>query len=470
MRHVTKALGIILFAASACFGAFAQTPTSNAAASVNQRGMGNRFSPSVRTGNTTTVIGSESYTYAVPMFSLPGRHGLNLSLSLVYNNLIWTSSLGAGGVIYNFDSAYQPNGGTPSYGFRLDFGSLIWFTSSGSTSGLLIDATGGKHALIYSGSGNVYNTIDSTYISVQHTGGDQPSDVLTYKNGTQVFYHFAITNALGNITVTQPVKIEDSSGNFITINYAGGNQFTPPALSSVVDTVGRTLKFIYNNGLLSCVTDGTACGASGSRTFNFTWNTSYILNYNFSQIVFNSWSAANPLQGNNFPYTVLAGVTRPDGTQVKFNYGDWLIVNDIQEFSNNGTLRYETNYNFPLASAGQLSSPPAYTQQTATTFDKDGNSKQAIWSYQTVQSSPLPAEKIISCFAVTDPAGTIHITTFRAKATYLTLCLYRQPPPPDQAPPAHPHQLRSYARSIRNGLRIPMRLETLPVVIQERRP
>src|ERR1051326_3688287 len=85
---------------------------------------------------------------------------------------------------------------------------------------------------------------------------------------------------------------------------------------------------------------------------------------------------------NQYPYTVLSGVTRPDGTRVQFNYGDWLIVNDIQEFSSNNALRYETNYNFPLASAGPLNAPPTYTQQTVTTFDKDGNETQETFNYQ----------------------------------------------------------------------------------------
>ncbi len=118
------------------------------------------------------------------------------------------------------------------------------------------------------------------------------------------------------------------------------------------------------------------------------------------------------MQGNQFPYPVLSGVTRPDGTSVQFNYGDWLIVNDIQELSKNGALRYETSYNFPKASDGQLSDPPAYSQQTTTTFDKDGNAKLAVWSYQTTLAGSLPGEKLVSCFAVTDPVGTIHMTTF----------------------------------------------------------
>src|ERR1041385_9423072 len=100
---------------------------------------------------------------------------------------------------------------------------------------------------------------------------------------------------------------------------------------------------------------------------------------------------------------------------VRFNYGDWMIVNDIQELSNNGSLRYEAKYNFPAASAGSLSDPPTYTQQTVTTFDKDGNAKQAVWQYQTVLSNPTSSERIVTCFAVTDPVGTIQVKTLSAQ-------------------------------------------------------
>src|SRR5215475_10115835 len=37
-----------------------------------------------------TVEGSQSFTYAVPLFHLPGRNGLNVDLTLYYNSFIWT--------------------------------------------------------------------------------------------------------------------------------------------------------------------------------------------------------------------------------------------------------------------------------------------------------------------------------------------------------------------------------------------
>lgn len=385
----------------------------------NQRGLGSVISSGIRAGGTSNLIGSRSYTYSVPLFSLPGRHGLNSNLTLYYNSLLW-EGLGGNGVSFTTEAFSQ------SYGFSLGFGYIQWDDSLTST-GILVDATGAKHPLFSSQTvaATQFNTTDSSYISVQHHVGtsstDLDSDIVTYKNGMQVFYQEASGSAQtccpGSIApsdthlITRPVKIEDTSGNFISINYVDNSTTN---LSSVVDTAGRTINFIYTNGLLTCVTDALSCNAAGSRTFNFAWNTNYILNYQFTQVQTSVWAAVPPLQGPNFPYTVLSAVTRPDGTKVQFSYGDWLMVNDIQELSNTGTLRQETNYNFPLASAGALSDPPTYTQETVTTFDKDNSPKQAIWNFQTIVSNVPTGGALVSCFAVTDPVGTSKVTTISA--------------------------------------------------------
>jgi RHS repeat-associated protein len=391
-------------------------PVSATGAPQNQRGLGALSSPAIRAGGALNVMGSQSFTYAVPLFSLPGRHGLNLNLALVYNSLLWEG--------FGNSVMFSPDNSTVQdfFGFRLDLGNIIWSdpgTGPSTVTGVLIEPSGTKHALVYSGAGNVYNTSDSSYINVQHNVTSSTStaqDIVTYKNGRQVFYKFALVDALGSVITTQPTKIEDTTGNFISITYTGGWQFAAPSVSTITDTVGRTISFFYtvvdSSGdlQLNCVTDGTSCTAAGARTFTFSYNTNYILNYNFSNLI--SGVGAPPLQGSQFPYTVLSGITRPDGTHVQFNYGDWLIVNDIQELSSNNALRYETSYNFPLASAGPLSSPPTYTQQTVTTFDKDGNETPAIWNYQVATSTSSSGIPVVSCFAVIDPAGTSQTTNF----------------------------------------------------------
>ena len=78
-------------------------PTANVAtisargAITADRGAGKAFA-SARIAGALTKQGSQSFTYAVPLVSLPGR-GLNLNLALYYNSFIWTSS----GNTINFD-------------------------------------------------------------------------------------------------------------------------------------------------------------------------------------------------------------------------------------------------------------------------------------------------------------------------------------------------------------------------------
>jgi RHS repeat-associated protein len=400
-------------------------PVSATGAPQNQRGFGALSSPAIRGGGALNVMGSQSFTYSVPLFSLPGRHGLDLNLALVYNSLLWEGS--GNSVMFSPDNSSMES----FFGFRLDLGNLIWMDpgiGASGVAGVLIEPSGTKHALVYSGAGNVYNTSDSSYINVQHnvTGSSSTAqDIVTYKNGRQVFYKFALIDALGTTITTQPTRIEDTTGNFISIAYTGGWQFAAPSISTITDTAGRTINFFYTvidsagDLQLNCVTDGASCTAAGARAFTFSYNTNYILNYNFSNLI--SGVGVPPLQGSQFPYTVLSGITRPDGTHVQFNYGDWLVVNDIQELSSNNALRYESSYNFPLASAGPLNSPPTYTQQTVTTFDKDGNATPVVWNYQVAKSVSSSGIPVVSCFAVIDPAGTSHTTTFSGLPVQLTI-------------------------------------------------
>lgn len=115
----------------------------------------------MRAGGAANLIGSRSYTYSVPIFALPGRHGFNVNLSLVYNSLLWEGNA-TGSVTYNPDTGY--NFYTPSPGFRLDFGSIIWSTGQGTTSsGVFFEPSGAKHTLVdISGNGTLFHTVDST--------------------------------------------------------------------------------------------------------------------------------------------------------------------------------------------------------------------------------------------------------------------------------------------------------------------
>ena len=367
----------------------------------NQRGIRTAAVFARHAGKTTDIESSQSYTYTVPLFSLPGRDGLDLNLNLHYSSLVWPGNPGLGVLGFNLDLDW------PSPGFNLGFGHLLW--SSDLSSGTLIDPDGTAHHLVPIAGGNntLYQSTDATYIQVQHPAGG--NDTVTFKNGRRMFYQpTAQTNAQMS-TFSRPIQIEDTNGNFITINYA--NSFDA-SISSIVDTVGRTITFFYDlgngkigsqgTGWLVCITDGSACNAPGSRTFNFAWNHNFTLNYNFQSIAYGV-APAGP--GNS----TLTGITRPDGTYVQCNYGDWWLVNDIKEFSKTGNLRYEVSYNFPPVGATPLKNGPTYT--TKTIFD---GTNTGTWTYAVA----INPNNQVTSFVVADPLGTTTTTTFSANGDW----------------------------------------------------
>lgn len=68
--------------------------------------------------SSVILPGSESYNYVVPILSLPGRNGLDLSLTLYYSSRVWTIDK------VNNTATFNADRDVPSYGFRLGFGYL----------------------------------------------------------------------------------------------------------------------------------------------------------------------------------------------------------------------------------------------------------------------------------------------------------------------------------------------------------
>ena len=243
----------------------------------DQRGFGNVRSAVAQTGGAVTVQGSQSYTYTVPIFSVPGRAGSNLNLNLYYNSHVWIQ--GSAGMMMGIDRD------TPSPGFQLNFGFLEWNPAPGAPNGVLSTADGTKHTLSIlisdlvqdpnTGLSSCINQVcqyasdDSSYYFVSRPLGTKsglpctgptncpaPDVTVTEKNGTTSLYEsFAVvTNDGPDEFVMRPYKITDRNGNFITISYVDVNSIN---ISSITDTLGRVTNFVYNaDGTLQCVTDG----------------------------------------------------------------------------------------------------------------------------------------------------------------------------------------------------------------------
>ncbi len=314
------------------------------------------------------VLGSGSYNYDIPLLFLPGRNGLNVNLVAHYNSGIWSEDTRRRTITFNADRD------NPSYGFRIDYG----FIDAQSTTWILTEPDGTKHAI----DPDLLTTTDGSNIKF-----DSAQLTATYRNGNVVFYEY--TSSAANFL--RPIRIRDTNGNFITISYIAGKDFS---INTIIDTLGRQVAFGYDGaGKLTSI-------SSGSRTIAFSWNASpYFLTYSFSQLTVSD----SPASGT--AVNVITGITMPDGTSRQLLYGGWGIVNRIETRSKTNQLRSYISFLYPDPNAIALLNAPSYTQKTVSFDGTDSNI--AVWHYSVTQD----AAGNITSQKVTDPRRVITTTT-----------------------------------------------------------
>ncbi|HWX54355.1 MAG TPA: RHS repeat-associated core domain-containing protein [Verrucomicrobiae bacterium] len=357
--------------ASSYAGAVAARPMP-----LNARGNSNPIWPSSTAGIAKTVIGSQSYNFTIPILRMPGRAGMDLVLNLYYSSRIWNVDNVHHTTTFNIDRDY------PSYGFRLDFGYL----EKASSAFIITEGDGTKHNLANgSGTNNpMYYSTDGTHIQYNSSTG-----ILIYKNGLTVQY-LPFPSAA---SLLRPVWVKDSNGNYFSIAYVSGYD---QLISAISDSLGRVVTFNYNasNELTSI---SMLVHPSGTKTFvTFAWGTLYgngYAWYNFSGLTVHGTPALTT------PLNVLTGCTYANGTGYKFSYGDWGIINEIDNLSSTGAVRSYVSYNFPPASQGALTDSPAYTQQTVSPDGTGANT--STWTYAVTKSGT----GVVTSAAVTDPTG-----------------------------------------------------------------
>src|SRR5258708_6967553 len=212
--------------------------------------------------SSDTVIGSQSYNYAIPILRMPGRAGMDLVLNLYYNSRVWDVDTVNSTVTFNADRDF------PSYGFRLDFGyveisgnSVILTEGDGTKRGL---AQGTDPAKPY-----MYYAIDGS-----HSMYNKSTNILTYNDGQTVQYSVFPSNA----NLLRPVWIKDSNGNYFSIAYVSGHD---QLIYQISDSLGRVITFNYDSSnRLSSLTQFVH--PSGTRTYaTFSWGTPYTSGYHW---------------------------------------------------------------------------------------------------------------------------------------------------------------------------------------------
>jgi len=332
-----------------------------------------RRRPVNETGQPGVDLGSRNFNWSVPLLSLPGRAGLDVSLTLSYNSLVWTKD----GSFIKFNADL----GTPAPGFRLGLPTLqqrFLNSQTGIYAYMLVTPSGGRVELRQMGSSNIYESQDSSYtqLDASNTG----SMLLRTSDGTQLT--FVPVSINGEYRCTQ---IKDRNGNYISASYDTTNGH----LLTITDTLGRVITFVYgaDNNLQAI---RQSWGVNNHDWATFVYDQVYVAPAFGSGLLI---SGAN----NNY-VTVLRRVNLHDGSYFIFDYNTaFAQVNRINEYASDGTLRNYTFYNVS-SSAGQTDCP-RFTEQH--NWAENWNSGSEAVTYYSVATDGSWSQQ-------TAPDGTIY--------------------------------------------------------------
>ncbi len=337
-----------------------------------------------------------------PLVSLPGRAGLDLSVSLYYNSLVWTrqetetQSL----VVYNADH------GTPAPGFQLGPPRLqAQFLNSDTNAYayIMITPSGGRVEMRQTATAGVYESADSTYAQLTFSGPTpvvRSTDGMQYVLGTQIGAEWRCT------------QVKDRNGNFISAGYNPNNGH----VLNMTDTLGRVVNFNYNatTGLLESITQ------------NWGGATHYYARFYFAdkQMALN-FSAVQPVGAQSgTSRTVLASVVMANGESYHFDYNGYGQVYQIKHSTPNGQELERTRYDLTDAAISshipQLTDCPRFAEKRVWARywngDTDGTystAEEALTSYSFTYvnniAHPVTGELFGgSLTQVTMPDGTIY--------------------------------------------------------------
>jgi YD repeat-containing protein len=343
---------------------------------------GVRLDPVNQTGGEGEDPLSRNFNWNVPILSLPGRAGLDLGLSLAYNSLVWTKS----GSYISFDD----DRGFPSPGFRLGFPviqPLYYNAQAGKNAYLLITPNGDRVELRQVGtSGPLFESVDSSYMLLNTS-----TMTLRTTDGAQLSFDWMGSDF-------QCTEIKDRNGNFITINY---NELG--RISTIVDTLKRTINFNYSANNLSSITQTWTVNGS---PVTHTWASFAYRNPDLPiQTNFQGLTNVGPQNGSTLK--VLSQVTVNDGSSFTFAYTSWGQVWKISNFATDGHLRNYRSYNLPLDQTTAQTDCPRFTERRNWARNWNGD----------MNGLPSSSEETVSSFAVpgatswTMPDGTAQTGT-----------------------------------------------------------
>jgi YD repeat-containing protein len=257
---------------------------------------------------------------------------MDLGLTLFYNSLVWTRD----GSYMKFNADL----GNPAPGFHLGLPTLqqrFLNSQTGIYAYMMVTPSGGRVELRQIGSSNIYESQDSSYTQLDVS--DPNALLVRTTDGTQLTFNPVTINSEYRCT-----QIKDRNGNYLS----AAHNTTNGHLTSVTDTLGRTVSFNYDaNSNLQSISQSWAGGAHYWATFNYG-----------EVYVAPSFGGGLVINGPNNNYTtVLTRVNMDDGSYFTFDYNAaFAQVNRINHYAADNQLRSYTSYNVSSAS-GQTECP-----------------------------------------------------------------------------------------------------------------
>jgi RHS repeat-associated protein len=291
-----------------------------------------RVQPINETGQPGVTLGSRNFNWNLPLVSLPGRAGMDFSLTLYYNSLVWTKD----GSYIKFNADL----GNPAPGFRLGLPTLqqrFFNSQTGMYAYMMITPSGGRIELRQIGTSNIYESQDNSYARLDASNASAP--IVRMTDGTQLTFTQVTVNSEFRCT-----QIKDRNGNYIsaTYNTTNGHMLT------ATDTLGRVITFVYD------ASDNLSAIRQTWAGVTHDWAT-----FSYGQVyVAPAFGGGLTINGPNNNYTtVLTQVNLHDGSYYTFNYNnEFAQVFRINRYAADGHILAYTNYNLST-SAGQTECP-----------------------------------------------------------------------------------------------------------------
>jgi RHS repeat-associated protein len=289
-------------------------------------------------------LGNGNLNLQIPLISLPGRNGHNLSLALRYDSKIWNPHSefdpDTGQTFYYWDFNDPGDGAAAGWGFNIPVlmsSPIQPYTTNPNYhcqgAFILITGDGSKHAFYPTTLGSGVRTacyfVNSQGQIIQEPQLDIPiasaydssfflldtsnaSDfVVRAKDGTTIHFPVASGSALAS-------KIEDTNGNIITI----------PGIQQVTDSLGRIVSF-SSGGSSTQISYKDSAGTPRTITLSFTTQT---LTPTFSLP-----AGSNP---GSFPSSMLTSITLPNNLSWTFQYNTYGELTKIT-YPTGGYARYD---------------------------------------------------------------------------------------------------------------------------------